>query len=445
MGERGVELSDLDGMADRARGEMVEFLKQLIRIPTENKPPVGFEGPGQALFAQACADIGLEVETFRPDEAPGMENHPEFLNGRNFDGRVNVEAVWKGGGRGKGLLLSGHMDVVPKEPLPWTKCEPFEPLEEDGKVYGRGACDMKSGLAAAYTAIKLLKATGWTPPGDIILESVADEEYAGGSGTLAGRLKGYNAGFAVNMEPTWLSVYSGAVGAFVVKITVRGGTAGMPYNGEDAENPVFCLAKLAQALRAFESYRRGPEFAHPFWTDPAKMAKVIITKAKSGEAFEHGQLAVPVDGWLEAVVQTYPGETGDAVCAQLERFLAAEAEKDAELKNASVSIRRLYHYIEPCLTDAGFAGIGIIKECLEGAGVASPVVGGASASCDLAIFEKYGGAPAVMFGPSGGNLHGPDEWVDIDSMVVVVKTLMRLMLRWEQASPNGGEQLPRCE
>ena len=119
------------------------------------------------------------------------------------------------------MLLTGHMDVVPKEPMPWTVTQPFEPLIRDGRMYGRGTADMKSGLVCAAEAVRRLKEEGFRPRGDVILESVVDEEYAGANGTVAGRLAGVNADFGIVLETTGLNVCPACVGGLVITLRVQ--------------------------------------------------------------------------------------------------------------------------------------------------------------------------------------------------------------------------------
>src|SRR5690554_3912698 len=111
------------------------MLQDLINIPTENAPPDGFEKEGQEYIATVFKDLGLKVDVFAPDEIQGFHQNPAFLQGQNYqNGRKNVVGCWEGVGQGKSLLLSGHMDVAPKEPLPWTVCQPFESIVKNGRV-----------------------------------------------------------------------------------------------------------------------------------------------------------------------------------------------------------------------------------------------------------------------------------------------------------------------
>jgi acetylornithine deacetylase len=193
--------------------DIIDWLSAIIRLSSENHPPYGNEREVQLFISDECQSNGFYVDMFSPDEIPEIENHPSWLPGRKYlNERKNIVSVWKGSGKGRSILLSGHCDVAPADEEKWRVCKPYEPVVIDGKLYGRGSCDQKGGLAAAFWAVKILKESGFKPKGDIIFESVVDEEFAGGNGTLASRLKGYNTDFAILTEPTNRNIYIGSIG-----------------------------------------------------------------------------------------------------------------------------------------------------------------------------------------------------------------------------------------
>jgi acetylornithine deacetylase len=366
--------------------------------------------------------MGLQVDVFSPMELYGFAENPAFLHERDLSGRKNVVGIWKGTGGGRSAVLSGHMDVAPKEPLPWTVCEPFKSVARDGKIYGRGACDMKGGLACAAAALMALKSSGFVPRGDIIIESVVDEEYASGNGTIASRLKGYNADFAVVLEPSGMLICPANVGSVMVKITIAG-NPGMPYTKEKIFNVSYALGALLLAIKELEEKRENGE-APALWDGAVQKRKMVVTKVKAGEVKPHGQLSSPMDAWVEVSVQTYPGETMESAVAEVESFIKGKLDNEAR-----VTVTPLYHYIEPAQTDAGHPGVKTLMDCAK-RHIAGTRVTCAPFPCDLFAFQKYGDTPGVIFGPLGGNLHAPDEWVDIESMETTTKTLCDFLVKW---------------
>jgi len=411
------------------RERLINLVCELVKIPTENRPPDGGEKEGQKYFKKLCQELNLKIDEFRPDEVDNFDREDIYLKGRNYNQRRNVVATWSGESDGKSLILSGHMDVVPKEPMPWNVCKPFDPVIKDNKIYGRGTADMKGGLAAAFMAVRLLKESGWKPDGDIIIESVVDEEYAGGNGTIASRFKGYNGDFAINLESSGLKICPGAVGGLVYKVKLQG-IAGMPYTGEEIYNPVYGLAKIIKAVKNYGQYRQENIKAPELWKESVQKIQCIITKVKAGEVQEHGQLSIPIDSWLEVVIQTYPGEKEDIVTEDFKKYLNKELEVHLKDVQADLIVEQEYHYIEPVESDKNFAGVKVLKECADSVLERPAVICGAPFSCDLFAFKKYGKTNAVIFGPVGGNLHAPDEWVDIDSLTRLTKILMQFIVRW---------------
>lgn len=413
----------MNGVFDNSRTQAaLELAMRLIREPTVNEPPNGNEMPGQAILKSRLLELGLDIEEFSPAELPEYPQHHEFLP-RNLGGRKNLIGRWRGSGGGRSLLLTGHMDVVPIHPLPWVVTEPFVPLLKEGKLYGRGAADMKAAMAVAVEALALLKASGFVPKGEIVFESVVDEEFAGANGTIASRLKGINPDFGVLLEASGLNVCPACVGGLLLNIRVQG-IAGMPYTGEEIENPAYDISELALLVREFSEYRMRTAPKPALWDGTVQGAQIVITKLKAGEAYEHGQLSAPIDGWMQIVMQSYPGETADDLEAAFRKFLSSRG------KNADgLQIEREYHYIRPAQTAAAHPGVELLHNCAA-AYTDRAKVCGAMFSCDLYALTEIGQIPSVIFGPVGGRLHAPDEWVDVDSLRICGQSLADFIFKW---------------
>ncbi len=401
---------------------LTSLTRDLVDIPTENNPPDGDEAAAQAYVEKLLGGMGFRLDVFSPVEISGFEQNPAFLHGRNLNLRKDVVGVWKGSGGGKSVVLSGHMDVAPREPLPWKECEPFRSVVKNGRIYGRGSCDMKGGFACAAAAVELLRESGFTPRGDVIVESVVDEEYASGNGTIASRFRGYNADFAVVLEPSGLRICPANVGGVMVRIEISG-QAGMPYTGEKTFNIAYALGHMLRLLEELERKREEAE-CPPLWHSALQKRKMVVTKVKAGEVKPHGQLGAPIDAWVEVSVQTYPGETPQTVLKELNDFIRPRFKSSAVLR-----ITPLYHYVEPADTPPEHPGVRKIAECAKKY-IPEVQISCAPFPCDLFAFQKYGGTPGVIFGPIGGNLHGPDEWVDIESMKNVTLALADFIRLW---------------
>ena len=188
-----------------------------MRIPSQT----GEEGPAQEAVARLMRAHGLDVDVWEPDVA-ALEPHAESVTlGDGFAGRPNVVGVCRGQGRGRSLILNGHIDTVEVgDPSAWSHA-PLGGDVVDGRLYGRGACDMKGGIVANLFALRALRQAGFAPAGDVIVESTISEE-DGGAGALAAVLRGYVADGALISEPTNLAIVTAQGGALMFRLEVHG-------------------------------------------------------------------------------------------------------------------------------------------------------------------------------------------------------------------------------
>ena len=191
------------------RDEIISFVKELVRTPSLAND----EGGVQNTIHEKLKDLNLDSQKI-PVVFSELNDHPAFNDdGFSPDSRINVTATGKGNGKSRSLILNGHVDVVPTGPENLWNYSPWSGKEEDGKIFGRGSCDMKAGLSSGLFAIAILKSLGFKPDGDVIFQSVVGEE-SGGCGTLTNIVKGYHADAAIILEPTSLKlspIQSGAL------------------------------------------------------------------------------------------------------------------------------------------------------------------------------------------------------------------------------------------
>jgi len=427
--EESYGLKEIEKQVEKHRDEIIDWLMKLIRFPSENKPPTGNEGPAQEFIYSEYSGTGLSVDSFLPCEIPGIENHPSWLAGREYQNRrKNVVGTWKGQGGGKSVVLSGHIDVAPKEPCAWTECEPFEPVLKKDRLYGRGACDMKGGLTAMFWAVKLLKQMGYSPKGDIIIESLVDEEYAGGNGTLAARLRGYNADCAILSEPSRMEIAPASMGAFLGDCTISG-QAGMPYMGKDIPNPAMAAGNLITRFREWQTHWREIN-SHPLFDSPEKVLNVVIWDIHTCDPGEFVQMGIPLFTTLSWIVFCYPGMTEKKFYRIFNDFWENVKQKDEVLSNFKLTINPTYHFIRPWETDPQAFSVRTLQEVYEAYTGQKPGVGGAPFSCDLAVYGEEGGMESIILGPRGGNLHAPDEWVLIEDVLALTGIYAGFIMSW---------------
>ena len=390
--------------------EILDWLKKYVAFASENRPPAGNEGEAQEYIAEECRNLGLEVETFSPEEVAGIQTHPAWLEGRDYsNNRINVNAVWKGKGGGRSLLFSGHTDVAPFEPDNWSICRPFDPVSRDGKLYGRGTGDMKGGIGASFWAVKILKDMGFEPSGDIIFETVVDEEFAGGNGTLASRLKGYNADLALYTEPSGMEICPAALGAFLGTLTVIG-NPGMPFTGYTIPNPIAGAARVVHHFMEWEKSWQN-ENSHPLFTGEGKEVKTLLWHIDSTSPGTFTQMGTPMIVKISWIVWCYPGREEQAFFDEFRAFWTKVFREDPLLEPFSFQLEKEFHYVKPWETDINAPGVATLLDAFKGVTGNDPSIGGAPFSCDIAHYGETGNMPVIILGPRCDNLHGSDEWV----------------------------------
>jgi len=419
--------ADISREVLKRKNEIITWSKKLISFPSENRPPDGFEGEAQEFLKKECLELGLEVDTFAPDEIEGIKQHPWWLSGRNYsNNRKNMVATWKSTPGGRSILFSGHIDVAPFEPGEWKITEPFNPIVKDGKLYGRGSADLKGGIAASFWAIKILKELGFKPSGDIIFESVVDEEFAGGNGTLASRLKGYNTDLAILVEPTRMQVCTACFGAFLGDIVLRSNSAGMPYMGFTIPNPIYGASTIIDLFKKW-SEKWSLTNQHSLFDEKGKELKTLLWDIDSKIPGEFTQMGTPSVTKISWVVWCYPGTDEEEFKKKFKSFWDKQKSTNKNLKPFELELKFTYHYVRPWETDPQNTTVRQIINAFSQYTGNSPVVGGAPFSCDMAIYSKVGNMPTIILGPRGGNLHAPDEWVLVDDIMSLVGIFITLL------------------
>ena len=196
--------------------DLLRLLAELVRTDTVAVPPDGKETAGQLKLLEFLQAHGVEAELYDIDFIR-QSGHPCVRHDRDYRGRKNLAARVSGAGLGRSLLLNGHMDTVPPGRAPWTD-GPWSGAVRHGRLYGRGSFDMKGGLVAAFGVACALRRAGIRPGGDLICESVVDEEWGGGGGTLAARLRGDRADACAIPEGTQLEIALATRGGYVVDL-----------------------------------------------------------------------------------------------------------------------------------------------------------------------------------------------------------------------------------
>jgi acetylornithine deacetylase len=387
---------------------MVGLLEELVAEPTL----LGREASGQAVMRRAFADLGLQ-----PFDVPLERlDHPGAAPfSWDVAGKVNVLADW-GGGDGRSLILNGHIDVVSPEPSSLWQGDPFAPRVEGDWMYGRGAGDMKSGLAAMVGAVRGLQRLGMRPAGRVQLQSVVEEECTG-NGALACVLAGHTADAAILTEPTSEAIWNAQVGVLWFQVRVLGKPA-HAGDAADGDNAIDASYKVIEALRALEAElneAKPPLFAaypHPINLNVGMIRGGDWPSTVAGECVTHFRLAL------------YPGEPVSELKARVE---AAVASVDSRF-----SFEVLYDGFqsEGYELDPHAPLISALSAAAARVNGGPPPLFASTATTDARSFHLYGDTPAVCFGPHAENEHGVDERVSLPSVVRTAQAIALFIVDW---------------
>lgn len=427
----------IDGWIADHRDELLGFLSMLVQTPSEVQPPNGGEAACQRVVEAAYRAAGAEVDVFSPADVPELRPHPAFFGTwdgmpRPLEDRPNVVGVFRGTGGGRSLLLSTHVDTVTQQPLPWTIAEPFSGLIRDGRLYGRGSWDTKWGIAVGLYAIRCLRELGVTLRGDVTIESVVDEEFGGAHGTLASRLRGYNADIAINAEPTGMVVAPTHRGGGEWRITVSG-DAGLAFAGEQLSNPVYKLARVIEAIRAFDIERNrrltAPEATPPrfFEEDPA-LPSYTLQIGGGGDTYADVS-GIPAECYLIAWVEEYPGTDQATHTAGFTGFVNDFLARDPDFDGVLPSYRPTIRYLPGTTISTEHPFFATLEQAFTNA-ERDYRLGSAPFACDTFVFNLHSPTPALTLGPRGGNAHGADEYVLVEDVIELARIYARAMLAW---------------
>jgi acetylornithine deacetylase len=394
--------------------DLIELTRRLVSYRSENRPPRGEEGACQAFVADYLSRLGLEPDVFQPDDVAGALEHPAWWPGRDYAGRPNVVARLKGTGGGRSLLFSGHVDVVPAHGKGAHSY--WDGELEDGRLYGRGALDMKGGVACYLHALRCLIECGHTPAGDVVVETTVDEEFGGANGTLACRLRGYAADGAVLAEPTGLAVCHATRGGIQYRLHAHGGKGGMDFGGGSEASALVTLAQAAVALAAGE---------------PARGAPIYQFLLQSGEQLPWGTAeGTPTEGLLEFWAEIVPGTTREMLDEELRSTVAR-----ATAGGTPLHWEQRTRFLAALDGDPAAPIVTAMQDALPDR--PSPTT--APFACDAFMFGEHSPTPVVVCGPGGDNPHAPDEYVHVADLHTLAAAYVRLSGAWcGTPSPGGG-------
>jgi acetylornithine deacetylase len=413
------------------RGLLERLLEELVRTNSVAMLSGGNETPAQMVLHQFLREQGLSAELY--DTSFILESDfPTVKKSKPYAGRKNLSAALQGSGRGKSLLLNGHMDTVPPGNKPWSH-SPWSPHRQQGRMYGLGTFDMKGGVVANAAVVCALHRAGIRTAGDVLFESVVDEEWGGGGGTIAARLRGNTADACVIPEGTQLQIYRATRGGFTVDFAVDAGDPAGYFSSAEVVSPAMPIGRLLGWIGDYAQKRSSlqPHGAYADFPDPAP---VQVLAVEANRLDPDVPLSVPSRATVRTYWQFLPEEDVDAVILQIR--------SDLESFCASDPFFRKYPVQWLPVIDAPLYGQELPADhpwlqCMEAS--ASSVLGrpvpttAAPYPCDAGLIHRDFGIPTLLFGPCGAGAHNPDEYVELESVMQTAEVLLRAALDWTGA------------
>jgi acetylornithine deacetylase len=375
---------------------VISLLRDLVAIDSVNPSLV----PGAAGEAQAAHAVAAHMQRL------GLDVHLQEV----APGRPNVIGVLDGVERGRSLMFCGHLDTVGVAGMR----APFDPVERNGRLYGRGSQDMKAGVAAMIDAVRLARERGFRK-GRIVIAAVVDEEYASiGADALVST---WTADGAIVTEPTDLQVGVGHKGFAWATIETRGRAAhgSRPADGRDA------IVRMGRVLSRLERLDAKLQALPPH--------PLIGTGSLHASIIEGGRelSSYPDRCVLQVERRTVPGEGGETFDSEIAAILNDLRQQDPEFDGwGTVMFSRPPYEVPPShdlpsalVSAAASAGVTASKR-------------GMSFWTDAAVLGDAG-VPSILFGPGGAGLHSVEEYVKIDDVIACRNTLAALALDWPGA------------
>jgi acetylornithine deacetylase len=402
--------------------EAVAMLADLVRFPST----LGNEGPCLDHVAGLFDALGLAVRRVATDPN-ALAAHPGFsppLIG--YEGRDNVAALHapRAGG-GRSLALQAHVDVVPEGAAELWAAPPFAPVVREGRMFGRGAGDMKAGLVSNIMAFKALSLAGLAPAAPVQFQAVIEEECTG-NGALATMLALPRTEAVIIPEPGpgWPALYTAEVGVVWAWVTVMGRPAHV-REMQAGVNAIEAAMAIAARFKDYEHEMNRAERVHAAFRGVNHPVNVNLGTVEGGE----WNSSVPSRARIGLRVGVMMGYSAAETKRDIERIVA-EAASDPALRGAKVSLAFGGFMADPCVFDTAAPIVALARESY------AEVTGGAlrdypaTGLTDGRFFTLYQDTPVAVFGPDADAIHGIDESVGLASMHAITRTIALTMAAW---------------
>jgi acetylornithine deacetylase len=405
----------------------LDWLMKLVGFPTLR----GEESPCQDWLAHDFAARGWSVDRYTLAEVD-MGHLPGFSPVMDTDYRRAVQVVAalrtpKPGGRS--LILQGHVDVVPEGPAEMWKSPPFEASIREGRMYGRGAGDMKSGVSAMVFALAALRQAGYAPAADVYVQTVTEEESTG-NGALSTLARGYRADACLIPEPTGQRILRGTVGVMWFRLKLRGRPAHVSRS-EQGTNAILSAFGLIEAIRDFTRRLNERVKTHPWFGKVDNPIKFNPGKIRGGD------WASSTPSWCEVDcrIAVLPGTPLPEFRRELSEVVHAAARRDAFLADNLPEIVWNGFQADDYVLEPGSDFETAMRSAHREIAGTEPQETLLPAVTDCRFYGRYYHIPSLAYGPASTDGHGFDEFVELDSLKKATIVIARFISEWCGVTP----------
>lgn len=397
---------------------------QLLQKFVQARSTQGMERNVQELVIVELERMGLEVDVWEPD-GKELAKSPYFASSRSeFTGSPNVVGVLKGSGEGRSIILNGHIDVVPEGDLDKWDANPYSGKIIDGKMYGRGTTDMKGGNVSLLLAIQAIQALGVQLKGDIIFQSVIEEE-SGGAGTLATILRGYKADAALIPEPTNMKIFPKQQGSMWFRIHVKGQSAhgGTRYEGVSAiEKSMTVVEHILQLEKV-----RNERVTDPLYENISIPFPINMGKISGGDWPSSVADLVQIEGRMGVS----PEETMDEAKEEMAQWLKRLKEIDPWFETHPPKLEWFGARWLPGAIDIEHELMQTLSSNYKDVIKEEPIIEASPWGTDGGLLTNVGNTPSVVFGPGVTEMaHFSNEYIELDKVFIVAEIIALTLLDW---------------
>ncbi|GGC63816.1 ArgE/DapE family deacylase [Chelatococcus reniformis] len=413
---------DLAAAVEQNWSAQLDWLKTLVSFPSVR----GKEGPCQDWIAREFAARGWPVDRYTLAEVD-MAHLPGFspVMDTDYTQAVQVVAALRAPEpEGRSLILQGHVDVVPEGPLAMWASPPYAPEIRNGRMYGRGVYDMKSGVTAMVFALDALRTAGVAPASDIYVQTVTEEECTG-NGALSTLARGYRADACLIPEPTGQTILRGTVGVMWFRLRIQGHPVHVSES-EHGTNAILSAFGLIQAIQAFTRELNERVKSHPWFSKLANPIKFNPGKIRGGD------WASSTPAWCEVDcrIAVLPGTPLAEFRKELAAVIARAALNDSFLSNNPPEVIWNGFQADDYVLEPGSEFEAAVRRAHATVAGAEPTESILPAVTDGRFYGRYYDIPSLCYGAGGAAAHGFDEYLDLASFKQTTTALATFVADW---------------